>query len=88
MSLKVLDRFGNGNKDILAAFRWIENHREEYKIRIVNISVGTTYKTRSDKDVLVRGVEALWIRDWWWLRRREIVVRSPAALPRRDAVRR
>lgn len=61
MSLKVLDRFGNGNKeDILAAFRWIENHREEYKIRIVNISVGTTYKTRSDKDVLVRGVEALW----------------------------
>lgn len=61
ISLKVLDRFGNGNKeDILAAFRWIENHREEYKIRIVNISVGTTYKTRSDKDVLVRGVEALW----------------------------
>lgn len=61
ISLKVLDRFGNGNKeDILAAFRWIENHREEYKIRIVNISVGTTYKTRSDKDVLVRGVESLW----------------------------
>lgn len=32
ISLKVLDRFGNGNKeDILAAFRWIENHWEEYK---------------------------------------------------------
>ena len=60
ISLKVLDRFGNGNKeDILAAFRWIENHRE---------LSGT--------------------RDWWWLQRRETVVRSRAALPRRDAVRR
>ena len=26
----------------------------------VNISVGTTYRTRNDKDVLVRGVEQLW----------------------------
>ncbi len=31
-----------------------------YKIRVVNISVGTTYRTRNDQDVLVRGVEQLW----------------------------
>ena len=61
IGLKVLDRFGNGNKeDILAAFQWLMNHREEYRIRVVNISVGTTYRTRNDKDVLVRGVEQLW----------------------------
>lgn len=60
-ALKVLDRFGNGNKeDVLQAFRWILQNRERYRIRIVNISVGTTYRTRNDQDVLVQGVEKLW----------------------------
>ena len=60
-ALKVLDRFGNGNKeDVLQAFRWILQNRERYRIRIVNISVGTTYRTRNDQDVLVQGVERLW----------------------------
>ena len=60
-ALKVLDRFGNGNKeDVLQAFRWILQNRERYKLRIVNISVGTTYRTRNEQDVLVQGVERLW----------------------------
>ena len=60
-ALKVLDRFGNGNKeDVLQAFRWILQNRERYRIRIVNISVGTTYRTRNEQDVLVQGVERLW----------------------------
>ncbi|MDO4272308.1 MAG: S8 family peptidase [Eubacteriales bacterium] len=60
-SLKVLDRFGNGNKeDVLRAFRWILEYREQYRIRIVNISVGTTYRTRNDHDALIEGVEKLW----------------------------
>ena len=59
--LKVLDRFGNGNKeDVLKAFDWILCNRQRYNIRIVNISVGTTYRTRSEQDVLVKGVEKLW----------------------------
>ena len=59
--LKVLDRFGNGNKeDVLKAFDWILRNRQRYNIRIVNISVGTTYRTRSEQDVLVKGVEKLW----------------------------
>lgn len=60
-ALKVLDRFGNGNKaDVLRAFRWILDHREQYRIRIVNISVGTTYKSITDHDALIQGVEELW----------------------------
>lgn len=60
-SLKVLDRFGNGNKeDVLRAFRWIVEYRDQYRIRIVNISVGTTYRTRNDHDALIEGVERLW----------------------------
>ena len=60
-ALKVLDRFGNGNKEnVMRAFRWILRYHEQYHIRIVNISVGTTYKTGNDQDALIRGVEELW----------------------------
>lgn len=60
-ALKVLDRFGNGNKEnVLRAFRWLLKYGERYGIRIVNISVGTTYKTRNDHDALIRGAEELW----------------------------
>lgn len=59
--LKVLDRFGNGNKeDVLRAFQWILKNKSFYNIRVVNISVGTTYRTKNDQDVLVQGVEQLW----------------------------
>lgn len=61
ISLKVLDRFGNGNKeDVLKAFQWILQNRDKYNIRVVNISVGTTYKTRDEHDALIQGVEMLW----------------------------
>ena len=60
-ALKVLDRFGNGSKEqVLRAFRWILDHREQHRIRIVNISVGTTCRSVSDQDVLIQGVEKLW----------------------------
>lgn len=60
-ALKVLDRMGNGRKeDVLKAFQWILENRKRYGIRIVNISVGTTYQTRSDHDLLIQGVERLW----------------------------
>ena len=45
---------------MLRAFRWILDHREQYRIRIVNISVGTTCRSVSDQDVLIQGVEKLW----------------------------
>ena len=55
MALKVLDRFGNGNKeDVLEGIEWILRNRQRYNIRIVNISVRTTYRTRSEQDVLVK----------------------------------
>lgn len=60
-ALKVLDRHGNGSKEnVLQAFQWILENRRKYKIRIVNISVGTTYRTKNDQDVLIQGVEKLW----------------------------
>ena len=59
--LKVLDRMGNGKKgDILKAVRWILENRRRYKIRIVNISVGTTCRSGNDHQILIEGVEQLW----------------------------
>lgn len=61
VSLKVLDRYGNGRKeDVLKAFRWILQEREHYGIRIVNISVGTTCHSRMDHNALIQGVEEVW----------------------------
>lgn len=61
IAVKVLDRFGNGNKeDVLRAFQWILQNYRKFRIRIVNISVGTVYKTRYDHHILIQGVEELW----------------------------
>lgn len=61
IAVKVLDRMGNGNKeDVLRAFQWILKNYQKYRIRIVNISVGTVYKTWCDHHILIQGVEELW----------------------------
>lgn len=60
--VKVLDQKGNGfASDVLAGLKWVEQHREEYGIRIINISVGSfTKKGMSENSALVRGVDAAW----------------------------
>ncbi len=59
--LKVLDGLGNGRKeDVLRAVDWILENRKQYGIRVVNISVGTTCRTKMDHKVLIEGVERLW----------------------------
>ena len=60
--VKVLDKKGNGYaSDVLAGLKWVREHREEYGIRIVNISVGSfSRKVMHEDSVLVRGVDAAW----------------------------
>lgn len=62
ISVKVLDHKGNGYaSDVLSGLKWIERHKEEYGIRIVNISVGSfTRKGMSEDSALVKGVDAAW----------------------------
>ena len=61
ISLKILDRYGNGSQeDVLRALRWIREYRQKYRIRVVNISVGTTCNTRKDHMCLLGSVEQLW----------------------------
>ncbi len=61
IGMKVLDCNGNGRKeDVLKALDWIICNKEDYGIRIVNISVGTTYGYTAQEDVLIQGVERAW----------------------------
>lgn len=57
--IKVLDEKGNGKKEyVINAMQWIQEYKELYHIRIVNISVGTT--TQEDNSDLIRAVEDAW----------------------------
>lgn len=59
---KVLDSAGNGSiSHILKAIRWIIDHREQYNIRILNISVGSeNTEVDEEKSILVQSVNAAW----------------------------
>ena len=58
IALKVLDRYGNGSQDdVLRALR---EYRQQYRIRVVNISVGTTCNSKRNHARLLESVEQLW----------------------------
>ena len=61
ISLKVHDRYGTGSQDdVLRALRWIRENRQQYRIRVVNISVGTTCNSKRNHARLLESVEQLW----------------------------
>ena len=61
IALKVLDRYGTGSQDdVLRALRWIRENRQQYRIRVVNISVGTTCNSKRNHARLLESVERLW----------------------------
>lgn len=59
--LKVLDQNGNGSrKDVLNGIYWVVKHHETYRIRILNISVGTVREGDVRDEALVEAVEKAW----------------------------
>lgn len=60
--VKVLNQKGNGNvADVLAGLQWVVDHKQQYNIRVVNISVGTTSNDSIDENsLLVKAVDAVW----------------------------
>lgn len=65
ISLKVLDRNGNGSlKQVLKALDWLLEHHEKYGVRIVNISIGTLPdRDTEDGSVLMQKIDKLWDAD-------------------------
>lgn len=61
LSLKVLDREGNGSSGTLAqALYWLIDHGKEYDVRIVNISAGSTELGEKKRSGLLTAVEDAW----------------------------
>lgn len=60
--IKVLNRHGEGStENVLAGISWLLKHHQEYNIRIVNISVGSSRgKNFDEASPLVSGVNSLW----------------------------
>lgn len=60
--IKVLDQDGDGSiNEVIKGIRWILEHRYEYQIRVVNISVGAKPNVPQDgAEDLIKNVEALW----------------------------
>lgn len=59
--VKVLDEKGNGSKaDVLEGIHWVLQRRNQYGIRILNISVGTVRESRQRDLQLVEAVERAW----------------------------
>lgn len=60
IGVKALDGEGNGTtSDILAAFQWVLDHRHQYNIRVVNLSLGVSADTPYYDDPLVKGANAV-----------------------------
>lgn len=61
VAVKVLDRSGSGLiKNVIKGLKWIEDNRDRYHIRIINISFGTTSKNIRDEQDMIKMVEKLW----------------------------
>lgn len=61
VSLKVLDRNGNGRReDVVQGICWVIDHRKQYGIRIMNISVGTVKEGDRKDEILVKMAEEAW----------------------------
>ena len=61
VSVRVLDRNGSGRvSDVLSGIDWVLGHKDEYGIRILNLSLGHPVEEPSLSDPLCRAVEAAW----------------------------
>jgi len=61
VSLRVLDDTGRGSAStMLAALQWVLEHKDQYGIRVLNLSLGHPVYEPMDVDPLVQAVNELW----------------------------
>jgi serine protease AprX len=61
VSVRVLDGEGSGRtSDMLAGLQWILDHKDEYGIRVLNLSLGHPVYEAAEVDPLVQAVDSLW----------------------------
>src|SRR5438552_3344923 len=61
VSVRVLDDQGHGtSSDVLAGLQWVLDHKDQYGIRVLNLSLGHPIYEPAATDPLVQAVDALW----------------------------
>jgi len=61
VSVRVLNAEGQGRtSDMLAGLQWILDHKDEYGIRVLNLSLGHPIYEAAEVDPLVQAVDSLW----------------------------
>jgi serine protease AprX len=61
VAIKVLDEFGQGRAStVIAGIAWAIAHKDDYGIRVLNLSVGANPVTPASKDPVALAVEAAW----------------------------
>ena len=61
VSVRVLDELGRGQaSDVMAGLQWVLDHKAEYGIRVVNLSLGHPVVEAAAADPLIEMVDALW----------------------------
>lgn len=62
VGVKALDSLGNGEaEDVIKGIKWVIANKEQFRIRILNLSVGTLPETGyEEKADLVKAVDAAW----------------------------
>ena len=61
INVRVLDDFGAGRtSDVIAVVEWVMANKDQYGIRVVNLSLGHPVTEAAADDPLVQAVEALW----------------------------
>ena len=60
IGIKILDEKGKGNtSDVLAGIQWMIDHRQQYNIRVANLSIGTDPE-EGEESPLIKAVNAAW----------------------------
>jgi serine protease AprX len=61
VSVRVLDDMGRGHTSaMLAGLNWVLEHKDQYGIRVINLSLGHPVYEPAANDPLVQAVETLW----------------------------
>lgn len=63
VAVKVLGKDGSGSvSDVISGIQWVVNNRKRYKIRILNLSLGTPSFTKCSEDPLCQAASQAWRR--------------------------
>ncbi len=63
IGIKVLDKYGSGStSEVISGLTWAVENKEQYRIRILSMSLGSTASTSYRDDPLATAVEEVWQR--------------------------